>query len=82
MDQEVIPKTILNWIDGEECEAITGDTFGKLSPVSGKELGRVARSRVEDVQKAIQVARRAQPAWADSTPVYRGDLLYDIAQAG
>ncbi|MDH3557398.1 MAG: aldehyde dehydrogenase family protein [Deltaproteobacteria bacterium] len=81
MDQEVIPKTILNWIDGEECESITGDTFGKLSPVSGKELGRVARSRVEDVQKAIQVARRAQPAWADSTPVYRGDLLYDIAQA-
>ena len=81
MDQEVIPNTILNWIDGEECEAITGDTFGKLSPVSGKELGRVARSRVEDVQKAIQVARKAQPAWADSTPVYRGDLLYDIAQA-
>ena len=81
MDQEVIPKTILNWIDGEECEAISGDTFGKLSPVSGKELGRVARSRVEDVQKAIQVARKAQPAWADSTPVYRGDLLYDIAQA-
>jgi aldehyde dehydrogenase (NAD+) len=81
MDQEVIPKTILNWIDGEECESITGDTFGKLSPVSGKELGRVARSRVEDVQKAIQVARKAQPAWANSTPVYRGDLLYDIAQA-
>ncbi len=81
MDQEVMPKTVLNWIDGEECEAITGDTFGKLSPVSGKELGRVARSRVEDVQKAIQVARRAQPAWADSTPVSRGDLLYDIAQA-
>ena len=81
MDQEVIPKTILNWIDGKECEAISGDTFGKLSPVSGKELGRVARSRVEDVQKAIQVARKAQPAWADSTPVYRGDLLYDIAQA-
>ena len=81
MDQEVMPKTILNWIDGEEREAITGDTFGKLSPVSGKELGRVARSRVEDVQKAIQVARRAQPAWADSTPVSRGDLLYDIAQA-
>lgn len=81
MDQEVIPKTILNWIDGKECEAISGDTFGKLSPVSGKELGRVARSRVEDVQKAIQVARRAQPAWADSTPVSRGDLLYDIAQA-
>jgi aldehyde dehydrogenase (NAD+) len=81
MDQEVIPKTILNWIDGEECEAITGDTFGKLSPVSGKELGRVARSRAEDVHKAVEMARKAQPAWADSTPVSRGDLLHDLAQA-
>ena len=80
MDQKFIPKTVLNWIDGEECEAITGDTFGKLSPVSGKEICRVARSRAEDVQKAVEVARRAQPAWADSTPVSRGDLLHDIAQ--
>ena len=72
MDQEVIPKTIPNWIDGEECKALTGDTFGKLSPVSGKEICRVARSRVEDVEKAIQVARRAQAVWADSTPC----LLY------
>ncbi|NIQ88843.1 MAG: aldehyde dehydrogenase [Deltaproteobacteria bacterium] len=81
MNQEVIPKTVLNWIDGEECEALTGDTFGKLSPVSGKEICRVARSRAEDVHKAVEVARKAQPAWADSTPVSRGDLLHDIAQA-
>ena len=54
MDQEVIPKTILNWIDGEECEAISGDTFGQLSPVSGKELGRVARSRVEASKKPFR----------------------------
>jgi aldehyde dehydrogenase (NAD+) len=76
-----IPATVLNWIDGEECEAINGETFGKLSPVSGKEICRVARSKTEDIHKAVEVARRAQPAWADSTPVYRGDLLYDIAQA-
>jgi acyl-CoA reductase-like NAD-dependent aldehyde dehydrogenase len=81
MDQEVIPKTIANWIDGQECEARTGDTFGKLSPVSGKEICRVARSRAEDVHKAVEVARKAQQAWADSTPVSRGDLLHDIAQA-
>ena len=81
MDQEVIPKTILNWIDGKECQAISGEAFGKLSPVSGKEMCRVARSRAEDVQKAVEAARNAQPAWADSTPVYRGDLLHDIAQA-
>ncbi len=81
MDHEVIPKTILNWIDGEESEAIAGDTFGKLSPVSGQEICRVARSQAEDVHKAVEVARKAQQAWADSTPVSRGDLLHDIAQA-
>jgi len=81
MDGNSFPTTVMNWIDGKECEALTGDTFGKLSPVSGKEICRVARSRVEDVQRAVQVARKAQPAWADSTPVHRGDLLYDIAQA-
>jgi acyl-CoA reductase-like NAD-dependent aldehyde dehydrogenase len=81
MDQEAIPKTILNWIDGKECQAISGETFGKLSPVSGEEMCRVARSKTEDVQKALEVARKAQPAWADSTPVSRGDLLHDMAQA-
>jgi aldehyde dehydrogenase (NAD+) len=81
MDQAVLPKTIVNWIDGEEREAITGDTFGKLSPVSGQEMCRVSRSRAEDVHKAVEVARKAQQAWADSTPVSRGDLLHDIAQA-
>jgi len=76
-----IPKTVLNWIDGKERQAISGETFGKVSPVSGKEMCRVARSSAEDVHEAVEVARRAQPAWADSTPVYRGDLLRDIAQA-
>jgi len=81
MGQQAIPQTVLNWIDGKECQAISGETFGKLSPVSGEEICRVARSKTEDVQKAVEVARRAQLAWADSTPVYRGDLLHDIAQA-
>jgi len=81
MGQQTIPKTVLNWIDGKECQAISGETFAKLSPVSGKEICRVARSKSEDVQEAVEVARRAQPAWADSTPVSRGDLLHDIAQA-
>jgi acyl-CoA reductase-like NAD-dependent aldehyde dehydrogenase len=81
MSQQAIPKTVLNWIDGKESQAASGETFAKASPVSGKEICRVARSRAEDVQKAVEVARKAQPAWADSTPVSRGDLLHDIAQA-
>ena len=81
MKQEQIPQTILNWIGGKECEAITKETFVKLSPADGKELYRVARSKGEDVATAIRAAKAAQPAWADLTPVQRGDVLHDIAQA-
>jgi len=80
MNRRHIPEMVLNWIDGKESEALTAETFTKLSPADGKELCQVTRSREQDVETAIQAARRAQPAWADLTPVQRGDVLHDIAQ--
>jgi len=81
MNQPSLPATIPNWIDGKECAAVSGETFGKLSPDSGRKLCDVVRSDSRDVQHAIQAARRAQPAWAELTPVQRGDILHEIAQA-
>ncbi len=81
MNLNNLPDIIPNWIDGEESEAISKDTFGKLSPATGKELCKVVRSRTDDVQKAVAAARNAQPAWANLTPVQRGDLLYEITRA-
>jgi len=72
------PETIPNLINGTQTAAVSGATFGKLSPHSGKELCQVARSDGRDVKAAIQAARKAQPAWADMTPVQRGDILHDI----
>jgi len=76
-----LPETIPNWINGEECSAQSGAIFDKLSPDTGRRLCGVARSESRDVQLAIQAARNAQPAWAELTPVQRGDLLHAIAQA-
>jgi len=81
MNLNDLPDTIPNWINCEECAAVSGQTFDKLSPDTGKELCKVARSRTDDVQKAVAAARNAQPAWANLTPVQRGDLLYEITQA-
>lgn len=76
-----IPQRVLNWIDGKEREATSGEAFRKFSPVSGNELCAVVRSQSEDIQLAVQAARKAQPVWSEQTPVQRGDLLLDIAQA-
>ena len=81
MGQYNLPETIPNWINGEECAARSGATFDKLSPATGRKLCGVARSESQDVQDAIQAAGNAQPTWAELTPVQRGDLLHDIAQA-
>jgi aldehyde dehydrogenase (NAD+) len=81
MDRKAIPNLVLNWIDGEECVAEKGETFPKLSPVNGKPLCDVARSRAADIQRAVQAAKKAQPGWSASTPVERGDLLFEITQA-
>jgi len=81
MDFNSLPETIPNWINGEACAAITGEIFDKLSPATGRKLCGVARSAPQDVQHAIQSARNAQLAWAELTPVQRGDILHDIARA-
>ena len=81
MDDNNIPKIVPNWINGAESEAVSQETFGKVSPHSGIELCQVARSNLADVQIAIQAARNAQSSWAEITPVQRGDMLYDITRA-
>ena len=52
-----------------------------MSPHSGQKLCQVVRSNEDDVNIAIQTARKAQAAWADITPVQRGDILHDITLA-
>ena len=70
-----IPQHIPNFIDGQERPAGGGASFGKLDPATGRELCRVSQSGPLDVTAAVSAARRAQPGWAEATPVHRGDLL-------
>jgi acyl-CoA reductase-like NAD-dependent aldehyde dehydrogenase len=63
MYQPDLPEVIPNWIDGCEVESSAGETFGKLSPATGKELCRVVRSRSADVAQGIEAAMKAFPAW-------------------
>jgi acyl-CoA reductase-like NAD-dependent aldehyde dehydrogenase len=81
MNYTGLPSTILNWINGSECGAASQQTFGKLSPASGNTLCELARSGAADVDRAVNTARGAQPSWAALTPVRRGEVLHDIAQA-
>ncbi len=81
MPTTVCPSHIPNWINGRECSAVGGEWFDKVRPTNGSRLCQVARSRAEDVQAAVAAAKSAQPAWAETPAVRRGEILLDLAMA-
>ena len=78
-DLSAIPSLIPNQIGGENLRAAAGGSFAKIDPSNGREICRVARSARADVERAVELARQAQPAWAAMTVVKRGEILRKIA---
>lgn len=75
------PELVPNWIAGAEVPAAGGGTIDKFAPANGSRLCRVTRSSGEDTSAAIAAAQAAFPGWRDTTPVARGQVLYDVALA-
>ena len=73
------PRQIGNLIAGEERPAAGGQDIPVLSPHSGAEIGRLARSDAADIDAAVHSARAAQAAWAATPGVRRGEILHAIA---
>ena len=79
VDLASIPSVIPNCVGGRDVRASDGRTFAKMDPATGRELCQVARSGAADVALAVDLAKKAQPAWAAMTVVKRGDILRQIA---
>jgi acyl-CoA reductase-like NAD-dependent aldehyde dehydrogenase len=73
-----IPEKVLNWVNGEEKRALSGEWLEKVNPATGETLCRASRSRSEDVDMAVTAAENAQPLWADFPPVQRGIILHEM----
>src|ERR1051325_9271200 len=85
------PREALVWLDvhqrrfghfiNGEWQAPTAETyFETADPSSGEKLATVAQGSVEDVDRAVKVARAALPAWQALTPHARARYLYALAR--
>jgi aldehyde dehydrogenase (NAD+) len=74
-----IPAVVPNQVGGHDRPAADNRTFSKMDPATGRECCHVARSGAADVQSAVECAKKAQPAWASTTVVKRGEILRRIA---
>ena len=77
----LIPSRLPNCIGGVQRPPGGDAWFGKINPHNGEQLWHVARSGSADVDCAIAAAHAAQPAWADTPPVRRGEILRAVAAA-
>ena len=66
-------------VDGEEV-APSRDPIVDRDPATGEVLAEVASATVEDVHRAVDAARRAQPEWSRLAPGRRGALLLELAR--
>lgn len=79
IDLTSIPSVIPNQLGGVDTPATGGGTFAKIDPATGRVVCQVVRSTAADVQRAVAIAKAAQPSWAAMTVVKRGDILRQIA---
>jgi 1-pyrroline dehydrogenase len=70
-----------NFVGGEWVEAAAGETMPVLNPATGETIAEVPAATAEDVDRAVQAAKRALPEWLETTPGERGEMLLKLADA-
>src|SRR2546428_13925046 len=70
-----------NLVGGEWVDAASGETMEVLNPATGETIAEVPRASAEDVDRAVQAAKKALVAWRETTPGERAELLLKLAAA-
>lgn len=70
-----------NLIDGQWCDAASGQTFEAFNPSTGQVLANVAAGDKEDVDRAVAAAKKAFESgpWSKMSARDRGKLMFRLA---
>jgi aldehyde dehydrogenase len=68
-----------HFIGGEYVPPAKGQYFDNPTPVTGQTFTEIARGTVDDVERALDAAHGAAPAWGKTSVAERADLLNKIA---
>ncbi|MFC4630637.1 aldehyde dehydrogenase family protein [Promicromonospora alba] len=68
-----------HWIGGEYVAPANGQYFENPSPVNGRTFTEVARGDADDIDRALDAAHGAAPAWGRTSATERAQVLNKIA---
>ena len=69
------------FIGGEFVDALGGGTIEVINPHDGSVITEIAEARADDVDRAVEAASSAFPAWRKMAAAERGRLLLKLADA-
>ena len=64
-----------HYINGDLVPSVSGKNFPVKNPATMIEIGAAAEGDADDVEKAVQAAKKAQRAWAKTPARERGKLI-------
>jgi len=67
---------VQHWIGGKVVAGESGRTAAVYNPATGEVSRQVALASAAEMDKAIQVAKAAQPAWGDTPPARRAAVMF------
>jgi betaine-aldehyde dehydrogenase/aminobutyraldehyde dehydrogenase len=67
------------FVGGEFCDSTSGETMEVLNPATGEVIAEVPRGTAEDVERAVDAAKKAWEEWRFKTPKDRMELLLKLA---
>jgi betaine-aldehyde dehydrogenase len=68
------------FVGGEWCDSSDGGVLPCVNPSDETEIGQIPDATTEDVDRAVDAARGAFPAWSDLSPVQRARKLLELAE--
>ncbi len=78
--ESVLPQNRGLYYDGAWHKAALGRRIAVTNPADGSSLGEVDEASAEDVNHAVEAARKAQPAWRALAPTQRAAAVRQMAQ--
>lgn len=73
-------QTIPHYIGGERCEGRSGRFGDVYNPALGSVAARVPLASQDEVQAAVAAARKAFPAWAETSPLKRARVMFKFKE--
>jgi aldehyde dehydrogenase len=69
-----------HFINGEWLGGSSSETIASINPSSGEILARIQAGNAADANLAVQAAAAAFPAWSQTHPIQRGEILREMSR--